>query len=48
MVKAKLDKKEFIRNLEKFRGTLKPGEGKTYLKEMRELENERDKQLNRY
>lgn len=46
--KAKLDKKEFIRNLEKFRGTLKPGEGKTFLKEMRELENERDKQLNRY
>ncbi|HUX99993.1 MAG TPA: hypothetical protein VMV49_10605 [Candidatus Deferrimicrobium sp.] len=46
--KSKVDKKHFIKNLEKFRGTLKPGEGKEYLKEMRALENERDKRIDRH
>ena len=46
--KSKIDKKEFIKNLEQFRGTLNPGEGKKYLKEMRALENERDKRFDRH
>ncbi len=43
----KLDKRQFIKNLEQYRGTLKPGEGKKYLKELRQLEPERDKRINR-
>lgn len=43
----KLEKLQFIKNLEQYRGTLKPGEGKKHLKELRQLEHERDKRINR-
>ena len=43
----KINRKEFIKDIEKFFGILKPGEGKKYLKEMRDLENDRDKRINR-
>jgi len=43
----KPDKKQFLKNLEPYFGILKPGEGIQYLKELRQLEYERDKRFNR-
>ncbi|MHA1491882.1 MAG: hypothetical protein ACTSRI_19790 [Promethearchaeota archaeon] len=44
----KMDKKDLIKHLEKFRGILNLGEGKKYLKELREIERERDRRFNSY
>ncbi len=43
----KVDKAQFLKNIEPFFGILKPGERKKYLKELRQLEYERDKRFHR-
>ncbi len=43
----KFDKDEFIEKMKKFKGVLKPGEGKKLLKELREKEIEREQEFER-
>ncbi|MHA1232694.1 MAG: hypothetical protein ACTSRH_12080 [Promethearchaeota archaeon] len=43
----KFDKDEFIENMKKFKGVLKPEEGKKLLKELREKEIEREQEFER-
>ncbi len=39
------DREEFLTHLDKYVGSLNPGEGKALLKEQRELDNKRDRRL---
>lgn len=41
----KLDKEKFLKNIKKYQGILKPGEGKKLLKELRKEVFEREKKL---
>ena len=41
----KLDKEKFLKNIKKYQGILKPGEGKKLLKELRKEDFEREKKL---
>jgi len=45
--KNEVDKDQFLKNIKKFQGMLKPGEGKKLLKELRKESHEREKRLTR-
>jgi len=43
--KTEVNKVEFLKNIKKYQGILKPGEGIVLLKELRKEDNEREKRL---
>ena len=43
--KNEVDKDQFLKNIKKFQGMLKPGEGKKLLKGLRKESHEREKRL---
>ncbi len=45
--KNEIDKNQFLKNIKKFQGILKPGESKKLLKELRKKSYEREKRLTR-
>ncbi len=45
--KNEIDKNQFLKNIRKFQGILKPGEGKKLIKELRKESYEREKRLTR-
>lgn len=40
-----VNKEEFLKNIKRFQGILKPGEGQALLKKLRDKEYERDRNL---
>ena len=45
--KNEIDKDQFLKNIKRFQGMLKPDEGKKLLKELRKESHEREKRLTR-
>ena len=45
--KDEVNREQFLNNIKKFQGILKPGEGKELLKELRKESHEREKRLTR-
>lgn len=43
--KIEFSKQDFLKNIKKYQGILKPGEGKSLLKELRMMDYEREKKI---